>query len=286
MSLELLSNELLLDLFEFLTVIDLLHAFHGLNARFDTLLLVNFRAYHLDFRSISKTAFDMVCRDHLLSIADQIISLRLSDDDDTPQQCDLFLDRGFHLRRFIHLRSISLCYLRSEQTMNKFMIELCHLQFLTNLSFTNCYISYNQNAAERIFNIIWSLSKLTYFFFDAYEDNFPCPSVTSTYLEHLTVRYATCSSNKLARLFRYTPHLRYLFIDLDGTDDDQQSFSLILSITTFKLSAEGSENVLQNLLQKMSNLCCLTVETWDININGYRWEQTIVAFVETQNIST
>jgi hypothetical protein len=259
-----------------LTGVDLLHAFHGLNARFDTLLFVHFRFYRLDFRSISKTAFDVICRDHLLSIADRVISLRLSDDDDTPQQCNLFLNRGFNLRQFFNLRLISLCYLRSEQTMNKMMIELCHLPLLSRISFTNCYISYNQINAERMFNSIWSLVKLTHFFFDSYENNFPCPSVTSTSLEHLTVRNGTCSLSELVRLCRYTPRLRYLCVDINDTDDDQQLCSPILSITTFKFSIESSENGLQNLLQNMQNLCNLTVETWDIDTNGYQWEQTIV----------
>ena len=46
--LESLANELLFDIFERLTVIDLLHAFHHLNSRFDTLLLKHFYGYNLD----------------------------------------------------------------------------------------------------------------------------------------------------------------------------------------------------------------------------------------------
>jgi hypothetical protein len=108
MNLESLANELLLDLFEFLSAVHLLRAFHGLNSRFDTLLLAHFGTYHLDFRSISKTDFDIVCEQHLPLIADRIVSLCLSDDYDTPQQIDLFLSHLFTLRQLTNLRSLSL----------------------------------------------------------------------------------------------------------------------------------------------------------------------------------
>ncbi len=49
MNIESLANELLLDLFEFIGVTDLLRAFHGLNCRFDHFLFIHFRAYCFDF---------------------------------------------------------------------------------------------------------------------------------------------------------------------------------------------------------------------------------------------
>jgi hypothetical protein len=58
MNLELLANELLLDLFEYLNGIHLFRAFHGLNSRFNNLLLTYFRFYALDFQSVSKTGFE------------------------------------------------------------------------------------------------------------------------------------------------------------------------------------------------------------------------------------
>jgi len=49
MKLECLANELLMEIFEYLTAIDLLHTFHYLNSRFNTLLFKYFREYNLDF---------------------------------------------------------------------------------------------------------------------------------------------------------------------------------------------------------------------------------------------
>ncbi|CAF3901059.1 unnamed protein product [Rotaria magnacalcarata] len=52
--LEALANELLFTLFEYLSTVHLVNAFHGLNARIDALLVVHCRTYYLDFRSVSK----------------------------------------------------------------------------------------------------------------------------------------------------------------------------------------------------------------------------------------
>src|ERR1700722_3644762 len=113
MNLESLANELFIDLFEFLSSDHLLHAFHGLNSRFDSLLLGHFRTHGLDFRSISKHAFNTICR-HLSSISNQITSLYLSEKDDTPGQIDEFYAHGLTLRQFTHLQSLSLYRLRSQ----------------------------------------------------------------------------------------------------------------------------------------------------------------------------
>ena len=113
MSFELLANELLLDIFEYLPAIQLLRAFHRLNIRFDNLIFTHFRKYRLDFRSASKEDFDIICQVNLPLITDQIVSLGLSDDDEIPQQIYLFRSYGWDLNQFPRLRSLSLEHIRS-----------------------------------------------------------------------------------------------------------------------------------------------------------------------------
>ena len=86
------------------------------NSRFNKLLCQQFQKFHLDFRLISKTNFNRICQNYLPSIINRIISLRLSNDDDTPQQIELFLSQDYQLRQFIRLQSLSLSYLQSQQT--------------------------------------------------------------------------------------------------------------------------------------------------------------------------
>jgi hypothetical protein len=89
MYLELLPNKILFDLFDYFNGTDLLHAFYGLNSRYDFLLYKQFRPYRFNFESISKRNFDLICQQHLPFIADRVISIQLSNYE-TVGQYDLF----------------------------------------------------------------------------------------------------------------------------------------------------------------------------------------------------
>jgi hypothetical protein len=163
MNLESLANELLLDLFEYFSTFHLLRAFHDLNSRFDTLLCVQFRAYHLDFRSMSKHDFQIICQQYLPSLIDRIISLRLRDgDDDSPQQTNLFFSHGLMLRQFTNIRSLSLCHICSEETMSKMMVECEHLPALSHFKLIKCDSSFKHINVVQVFNALRSLPKLTH----------------------------------------------------------------------------------------------------------------------------
>ncbi|CAF2565363.1 unnamed protein product [Rotaria sp. Silwood2] len=161
MNFESLANELLIDLFEYLSPVHLLHAFHGLNSRFDSLLLGHFRTHGLDFRSISKHHIYTICR-HLSVISSQITSLYLSEKDDRPGQIDRFYYHGFTVRQFTHLQSLSLYHLHSQDTMNKILLDLPYLSSITHLTFEECCFTYDETDALTFVIIIWSLPKLTH----------------------------------------------------------------------------------------------------------------------------
>jgi hypothetical protein len=75
MEFELLPNEIILDLFEYIPLIDLFYAFSDPNARFNQLFFVQFQKYHLDLRLLSKTKCNHICQNLIPMILDQIISL-------------------------------------------------------------------------------------------------------------------------------------------------------------------------------------------------------------------
>jgi hypothetical protein len=143
MQFESLVNELLLELFKYLSTSHTFHAFHGLNSRFDRLI-------HEYFRSCD---FDTICQQHLKQMANRITSLCLSDDDDTPGQIDQFFAHGFTFDQFTNIRS--------EIMMNKIIIDLTNLSNLTHLTSRQCYFSMKENIS--FINNIWSLPKLVYF---------------------------------------------------------------------------------------------------------------------------
>ena len=107
MKLELLPNQMLLNLFEYFHGIDLLYAFYSLNFRFNNLLYKLFRFYCLNFESISKHQFDIVCQQHLPFITDRAITLLLSNYKHTVGEINLFSSYITSFKRFTHLRSLT-----------------------------------------------------------------------------------------------------------------------------------------------------------------------------------
>jgi hypothetical protein len=109
LKLESLAKEILLDVFEYLDFIHLLRGFHNLNSRFDTLLHdVHYQSFHLDLRSASESDLNLVHGPHLSLLAERIISLRLSDEDNTQDLLACVVADGSILRQFTHLRALSL----------------------------------------------------------------------------------------------------------------------------------------------------------------------------------
>ncbi len=90
MELESLPNELFLEIFDYVNDLDLLRIFYNLNCRFDRLLSIYTRNFHLNFRSISKKDMDLICVDVFSLRMHKIVSVELSDDDDTPYQSEQF----------------------------------------------------------------------------------------------------------------------------------------------------------------------------------------------------
>lgn len=88
-----LSNEL----FQYFKLSHLFHAFYSLNSRFNKLLFIHVKNISsLNFHSISKQNFISICQYYLPSIINDILSLTFSNDDETPQEIELFFSYNFH----------------------------------------------------------------------------------------------------------------------------------------------------------------------------------------------
>ncbi|CAF4218428.1 unnamed protein product, partial [Adineta steineri] len=282
MKLELLPNELLLNLFEYLTIFHVFQAFDNINIRFRTLILIYCQKIHLDFQSISKTNFDIICKKYLPLFNHQILSLRLSDDDNTPQQISLFLSYGLRLEQFTHLQTISLSHIHSSSILNKLLTDCLYLPSLTHFTLTNCHISIDQISTDHLYNQIWSLPKLTYCYVDInFSDRsyFPKPTIISTSLKSLHIPNISCDFNELIHLFQVTPNLQYLSIVFVDYTDEYDLSLFYAPITRLKLSFDCSLNILQYFLQNLSNLQHLTLETSNIYMNGYEWEDFICKYL-------
>ena len=138
-TLESLSNELFLDLFEYFNVINLLPSFADLNTRFDSLLFDHCRTFRLDPRSVSEEDFDDFHEMYFPLVTAQIFYFRLSDDDKTPYQCAQFWCSNARLGVLTNLRFLTFHKLRSQPFINQhFFVELHQLRHLTRLKFVDC----------------------------------------------------------------------------------------------------------------------------------------------------
>jgi hypothetical protein len=283
MSFELLPNEILLDLFDYFDGIDLFHAFYGLNFRFNYLLDKQYRAFRFDFKSRSKRQFDMICQQQLPKIADRVISLNLSNDDDTPKQVDLFISYIPSIDQFIHLRSLSLSMLHVYTTIMK-IIDQCHqLSGLIHLEFNSCYFSHNRQYFQSIINNIWSLPKLIYCKIHMYAVRrlrFCMPTQISTSFKRLALIRCPLALDQIAELYQYTPNLKHLSITVKNFADDYQPI-LLPTLISLQISVSYINGIskIVLLLQNMPNLRCLDINIVSNIIDGYQWKYIITNYL-------
>lgn len=279
MTFESLANELILDIFEYFHTIDLFHTFSQLNLRFYTLLIQHHHGYHLNFQSISKGNFDIICQQHLPFIIDQILSLNLSDDDETPILPKLFLSYGFTLDQFIRLKSLTLNHIHSFDIITQIINQCQSLLNLTHLNLIKCCLyRKDQTITSYLLNNIWKLSKLRHCHLS---NIYPISNLISTIkttsksIINLLFDNIYCDINDLLNLFEHTPHLQRFHTTLSSFIDQNQSFdNEISSLISLKLYNLNSISSLM-ILQYMPNLHSLTIKSTNICLNGYEWETII-----------
>lgn len=127
-SVECLPNELFVEIFGYLNGVDAVYAFSQLNIRLQNLL--NSYVVDFDFQSISKTKFTCILQVHTL---EQCRSLRLSDDDKTPGQIELFCQLLSFPHRLSQLEYLSVLNM-SHVDAQEFLPIIPLLKNLTSLS--------------------------------------------------------------------------------------------------------------------------------------------------------
>jgi len=279
MYLEFLSNELFLDIFEYLSAVHLLRAFYDLNIRLNNLLYLHFKIHSFNFQSSSKYNFDLICHQYLPFITDRIYSLRLSDDDDTPNQIDLFFSYGLSFQQFSHLQSLSINRIYSLNSMKLLINQLISLPHLIHLSITRYFILYNEEYDMNMIGCIGRLSKLISCHLDITTDSefyFSIPSIRSLSLKYLSLPYLDCTIKQLVTLIQYIPNLQSLTTSLtDFLKVLIRPVIVFSSIKIFKLNLHGSFHAMRSLLETMPNLEELKIEMISSYIDGYQWENLI-----------
>ncbi|CAF4143953.1 unnamed protein product, partial [Adineta steineri] len=92
--------ELIFDVFTYLTASEILHSFHNFS-QYLRQCIRSYQHYKINFQSIRKREYDWICK---VIHPDQIMSLTVSDDEETPGQMDLFFSNNQSFTRLEHLR--------------------------------------------------------------------------------------------------------------------------------------------------------------------------------------
>ncbi|CAF1354795.1 unnamed protein product [Adineta steineri] len=276
--LELLSNELLLELFEYLNTHHLLQAFFGFNDRFNQLLYTHFRDHQLNFHSISKDNFDLICQQYLPSTIDQVHSLYLSNKE-TSDLPELLFSRGFTLDRFINLRSLSLYNIRFLHQFNGIIYQCRYLPHLIHLNIIKCPVfELREYILVESINNIWSIPTLTHCNLNGIQrsEQWVCRITSvSTSIKYLSIEKSQCELSSLSHLLKCTPYLKKLSTVVRCSKSDECLDCVIPSMKSLKLDFRGSADLLKSIFQTMPNLCHLTIDISQMYLDGHAWEHII-----------
>ena len=120
-----LPVELIHHLLGYFSAHEIFHSLINVTSYIDA-ILITYGNYRVNFKAITRQHFDLVCR---YLIPDQVISLTLSNNEDTPGLTDLFLSR-FQIHQFTRLQALTLNEIGAEfwETIITQMVTLRNLR--------------------------------------------------------------------------------------------------------------------------------------------------------------
>ncbi|CAF1169125.1 unnamed protein product [Rotaria sordida] len=226
-----LPVECLYMIFEYFWAQEIFHSFLNVT-QYISQVLYNYNGYLLNFKSIRKKDFDLICR----SIKPcQIQSLTLSDSEDTVEQSQLFLS-FFSVNQFIHLRALTLINI-DRNSISAFS-DINKLSCLVSIEIdSNSQISINSIASQLKRIIVNSCS-------DDYSNHgMLIPSIQLPRLRYLSLE--RCSFSRLYSILRLASNLISLHVSIicwsskemnNLINNDQESpFKLVYLYMTMNL---------------------------------------------------
>lgn len=193
--------EIIHMIFDYLSTCDILHGFLKLSSYIDPIVL-NYNFYQINFRSILKSDFDLICQ---YINPRKMISLILSDGNDTPHQSDVFLSL-FKLEEFyLTLHSLTLQDINN-QSMELILNHLDKFNNLSSLTILNNSLTPSSTTLKDVFTRLIRLNiSCEWFFYN----------ITPMYqLKHLIISNR-CTFNQLEDIIHHAPNLISLNICLD-----------------------------------------------------------------------
>lgn len=236
-----LPTELLHTIFNYFSASELLFTFHNINDYVNAKLQTYFN-YQFDCKSISKSHFRYICQ---YVRPEQVISLTLSDGNDTPGQSQVFFSR-FRIEQFTRLQSLTLIDIEFN-SLESIFLNLPQLHQLHSFSFDaytirHTYGSLDLNSKNKLEHIN-SLLRKTYaqifprLKFLSIKGGWVLSSISMPNLLYL--KLDNCPIDKFDTLIDLTPELRSLDICIDFELMDLEVFRLPSRLTRLNLKILG-----------------------------------------------
>ncbi|UJR19825.1 hypothetical protein I4U23_022958 [Adineta vaga] len=275
-----LPTELLYTLFTYFLAHEIFLIFVDVSDRVNAVVR-EYSAYHVNFKSIRKTSFDLIC--HRIH-PEQVISLTLCDDKDTPGLSKMFLSR-FRIEQFVKLRSLKLIEIEYE-SVELILSNLHKLDQLHSFSF-------NVNSIRKKYptrsNHYTDISKKIDLLLSSIYPRV-LPQVNRLYLHSghvlhsivlLSLHYLkldTCSLDELKVIFKNALQLQSLAICLKLQTPNLDISSTSSRLTRLDLKIENcpiSMNEMEYFLPQLPYLkhVKLDLKGSEDLCNGYRWQK-------------
>jgi hypothetical protein len=268
--LDLLPVELIHKIFSYLSAHEIFYAFLNLSDYVNA-TLISYNRYIVNFRSVLKCHFDVTCQ----SIRpDRIISLTLSDDDETLDQSKLFFSY-FKIEEFVHLRSFDMSSMNNDTW--KSLSGLHQLKELSSVELPRLFEPFSTDFEVVIGKVLPQLNRLMVY------NTYHLLEKTLPNLHRLSLKY--CGCYQLRTVFEMIPNLQSLDIILTlDTRSNWWDIPLLTHLRILKLQSYGERLIMlqmKEFLSKIPNLKHFELDTEGSRdlIDGQQWESVVANLV-------
>ncbi|CAF4305233.1 unnamed protein product [Rotaria sp. Silwood2] len=266
---DLLPAELLHILFNYFSGHEILISFYGLSDYMNA-ILQSYSAYKLNFKSISRYNFDLICRNIR---PEQVISLILCDSDDTSGESELFFSY-FQIEQFIRLQSLTLIIIEFK-SLDFIFYNLSKLNQLRSFSFDastirHIYGPMDLNSGNKLRQINSMLIHtyaqiLPQLKFLNLNGGWVLESIQLSNLQRL--KLGSCSIDKLETITHLAPQLKSLDVCINFGEMNFQSIILPTRLTRLNLQIDFFPVSMDYMEYFLSN--CFYLRHFELHLAGY-----------------
>ncbi|CAF3373579.1 unnamed protein product [Rotaria socialis] len=234
--------EIIHGIFHYLWAHEIFYGFAQLSDYVDSVLF-SYDRYSVSLSSILKHQFDLTCR---RIRPEQVISITIAENDETPDQSDLFFSK-FNLLQFVNLRSFAI--MSSDQSIFRQLNLLCTFNYFQSLSLPQVSQAYWCLCGSSVETMLHRLRQLI-------TNQYPLTTPLNN-LRYLTVTHVGCFN--LEYLFRQTTNLRSLnmTLSLNAFSDWSNQIPVMNHLRRLTLWISFGRVPMSRMNQFLSKLPCL-----------------------------